>query len=220
MRSGTSAPGLSHDGAGPHDATRASSPGDDLVVLAADQEVRAGPDRCPAYARQGELADPVWQPSSSRHALRRRLLFVRTARPFHHGGRPVLVPFGGDEHEWAAVEVAAWFAGTAGAELRLLGRAPIPRAAAAMRAGCSPTPRSGYSAAAAGVADRALLVDPAGGRRDRGGRRREPRGARPRTATGGGPGVDPRAARRLRAGPAAGPGGAAGAAGRARAREG
>jgi DNA-binding SARP family transcriptional activator len=33
----------------------------------------------------------------------------------------VLVPFGGAEHDWAAVETAAWIAGATGARLRLLG---------------------------------------------------------------------------------------------------
>jgi hypothetical protein len=37
--------------------------------------------------------------------------------------RPVLVPFGGADHEWAAVEVAAWVASAHGAQLRLLGSA-------------------------------------------------------------------------------------------------
>jgi DNA-binding SARP family transcriptional activator len=37
--------------------------------------------------------------------------------------RPVLVPFGGAEHDWAAVEVAAWIAGAQGAALKLLGSA-------------------------------------------------------------------------------------------------
>ncbi|HEY7731859.1 MAG TPA: BTAD domain-containing putative transcriptional regulator [Gaiellaceae bacterium] len=37
--------------------------------------------------------------------------------------RPVLVPFGGAEHDWAAVEVAAWIAGAQGVALRLLGSA-------------------------------------------------------------------------------------------------
>jgi DNA-binding SARP family transcriptional activator len=36
-------------------------------------------------------------------------------------GAPVLVPFGGAEHEWAAVELGAWLASAHGAELRLLG---------------------------------------------------------------------------------------------------
>jgi hypothetical protein len=35
--------------------------------------------------------------------------------------RPVLVPFGGADHDWAAVEVAAWIAGASGAPLRLVG---------------------------------------------------------------------------------------------------
>ena len=37
--------------------------------------------------------------------------------------QPVLVPFGGADHEWAAVELAAWIAGTEGATLELLGSA-------------------------------------------------------------------------------------------------
>ena len=35
--------------------------------------------------------------------------------------RPVMVPFGGAEHDWAAVEVAAWIAHACGASLRLAG---------------------------------------------------------------------------------------------------
>ena len=35
--------------------------------------------------------------------------------------RPVLVPFGGAEHDWAAVEVAAWIARASGASLLLAG---------------------------------------------------------------------------------------------------
>jgi DNA-binding SARP family transcriptional activator len=35
--------------------------------------------------------------------------------------KPVLVPFGGAEHDWSAVEVAAWIAGATGAALRLAG---------------------------------------------------------------------------------------------------
>jgi DNA-binding SARP family transcriptional activator len=35
--------------------------------------------------------------------------------------RPVLVPFGGAEHDWAAVEIAAWIAGAFGVPLKLLG---------------------------------------------------------------------------------------------------
>jgi len=39
---------------------------------------------------------------------------------------PVLVPFGGAAHDWAAVELGAWIARNAGAELRLAGAATGP----------------------------------------------------------------------------------------------
>ncbi len=37
------------------------------------------------------------------------------------GQGPVLVPFGASEHDWAALELGAWFARATGTELRLLG---------------------------------------------------------------------------------------------------
>ena len=37
--------------------------------------------------------------------------------------RPVIVPFGGADHDWAALELAAWIASASGAPLRLLGAA-------------------------------------------------------------------------------------------------
>jgi DNA-binding SARP family transcriptional activator len=40
---------------------------------------------------------------------------------------PVLVPFGGAEHEWAATEVGAWVASAHGVQLQLLGSAGDPR---------------------------------------------------------------------------------------------
>ena len=39
---------------------------------------------------------------------------------------PVLVPFGGAEHDWAAVELGAWLAHTDGLPLRLAGAAAVP----------------------------------------------------------------------------------------------
>jgi DNA-binding SARP family transcriptional activator len=41
-------------------------------------------------------------------------------------GGPVLVPFGGAEHDWAAVELGAWFARAGDATLRLAGVAAVP----------------------------------------------------------------------------------------------
>jgi DNA-binding SARP family transcriptional activator len=40
---------------------------------------------------------------------------------------PVLVPFGGAEHDWAAVELGAWFARADNAPLRLAGAAAVPK---------------------------------------------------------------------------------------------
>jgi DNA-binding SARP family transcriptional activator len=39
---------------------------------------------------------------------------------------PVLVPFGGAEHDWAAVELGAWLARAAGVRLQLAGAAAVP----------------------------------------------------------------------------------------------
>jgi hypothetical protein len=38
----------------------------------------------------------------------------------------VLVPFGGAEHDWAAVELGAWFAHASNAPLQLAGAAAVP----------------------------------------------------------------------------------------------
>jgi DNA-binding SARP family transcriptional activator len=50
------------------------------------------------------------------------LLVPRDAKP----GGPVLVPFGGADHDWAAVELGAWFAHSIGARLCLAGAAAVP----------------------------------------------------------------------------------------------
>lgn len=57
------------------------------------------------------------------------VLVARVGRPAVVGPhRPVLVPFGGAEHEWAAMEIGAWLAGAAGARLQLLGTSADPEA--------------------------------------------------------------------------------------------
>jgi DNA-binding SARP family transcriptional activator len=40
---------------------------------------------------------------------------------------PVVTPFGGAEHDWSAIEIAAWLAGSLGTTLRLLGTEAEPR---------------------------------------------------------------------------------------------
>jgi DNA-binding SARP family transcriptional activator len=41
-------------------------------------------------------------------------------------GGPVVTPFGGVEHDWSAIEIAAWLAGALGTKLRLLGTEADP----------------------------------------------------------------------------------------------
>ena len=43
------------------------------------------------------------------------------------GDEAVMVPFGGHEHDWAAVELGAWFAGATGTPLQLIGTRADPR---------------------------------------------------------------------------------------------
>ncbi len=90
-------------------AFTSASPGADLARLASEQDVdllvlAAGPD---ALTGAGEVLDAA--PCDV--AL---VLAAPTAGP-------VLVPFGAAEHDWAALELGAWFARATGAELRLLG---------------------------------------------------------------------------------------------------
>jgi hypothetical protein len=51
------------------------------------------------------------------------VLVAREGAQITELGKPVVVPFGGQEHDWAALELAAWMAASTGAELRLLGAA-------------------------------------------------------------------------------------------------
>jgi DNA-binding SARP family transcriptional activator len=54
------------------------------------------------------------------------ILLVRTQVSSLGPDGPVLVPFGGAEHEWAAAEVGAWIARSTAVPLRLLGTAADP----------------------------------------------------------------------------------------------
>jgi hypothetical protein len=54
------------------------------------------------------------------------VLVTRGAAPEPGPGRPVLVPFGGDDHDWTAAEIGAWIAGAVGAPLQLLGTTADP----------------------------------------------------------------------------------------------
>jgi DNA-binding SARP family transcriptional activator len=93
-------------------------PGADLTKLAAQQDV----DLLLVDASPDELANG--RLSTTVATLLERapcdVAVLLKGGPSAAGG-DVLVPFGGADHDWAAVEVAAWFAGASGGLLRLLG---------------------------------------------------------------------------------------------------
>jgi nucleotide-binding universal stress UspA family protein len=130
--------------------------GDDLVRLAAEQQVQlvllgVDPQTLGSPPLPATLATLLEHAPCDVGAV--------VARSVASPDSPVLVPFGGEEHEWAALEVAAWFAGTAGVELRLLGAASDPE-----RGRRDASRLLGHAALAvqqlAGVATEPLLVDP------------------------------------------------------------
>jgi hypothetical protein len=103
-------------------AFTATAPGDELARLATELDVEVllveAPDEL--------LVDGT--PDGQLKALLERTpcdvaLFVR--RDAAREG-PVLVPFGGVDHDWAAVELGAWLARADGAPLRLAGAAAVP----------------------------------------------------------------------------------------------
>jgi DNA-binding SARP family transcriptional activator len=98
------------------------APGEELARLATELDV----DLLLADAPDELLADGA--PDEQLAAVLARtpcdvaLLVPRDATP----QGPVLVPFGGAEHDWAAVELGAWFARAHHAPLRLAGAAAVP----------------------------------------------------------------------------------------------
>jgi DNA-binding SARP family transcriptional activator len=99
------------------------TPGSDIVRLASDQNVElALLDRLgqPPEELGGELA-PVLDRAPCDVGI-----LVGEGRGSPDG--PVLVPFGGGEHEWAAMEIGAWLASASSSRLMLLGTAADPEA--------------------------------------------------------------------------------------------
>jgi K+:H+ antiporter len=101
-----------------------ADPGHDLVRLAAEHEV----DLVLLDGRRPLLGEGVPRGPVGTVLLHApcdvAVLVEREAGTLAVGpDRPVLVPFGGAEHDWAALELGAWIAGALGAPLRLLGAA-------------------------------------------------------------------------------------------------
>jgi DNA-binding SARP family transcriptional activator len=99
-----------------------SAPGEELARLATELDVDLlladAPDELLAEGAPDERLTAVLAETPCDVAL----LAPRDAPP----EGPVLVPFGGGEHDWAAVELGAWFARAKHAPLRLAGAAAVP----------------------------------------------------------------------------------------------
>ena len=99
-----------------------TAPGEELARLATELDVdlllAEAPDELLAEGTPDEQLAAVLAEAPCDVAL----LVPRDAQP----QGPVLVPFGGAEHDWAAVELGAWFAHANDAPLRLAGAAAVP----------------------------------------------------------------------------------------------
>jgi DNA-binding SARP family transcriptional activator len=101
-------------------AFSSGSPGDDLARLASRHE---------ADLVLAEIASDSLDPQANRlleTALCDVALLVRAGGSARRG--PVVVPFGAAEHDWAALELAAWLARSSGDPLRLIGATSDSRA--------------------------------------------------------------------------------------------
>jgi len=105
-------------------AFTSSDPGKDLVRLASEQEV----DLLLVDGRRPVLGEGV--PRGDVGVVLEKapcdvaVLVERERAPEIDADHPVVVPFGGDEHDWAALELGAWIAFARGAPLKLLGARP------------------------------------------------------------------------------------------------
>lgn len=141
-------------------AFTSAQPGADVVRLASEQDVDlllldADVGELEEAMRGGDLGAVLEGAPCDVAILAARAL--GTAAPGLD--RPVLVPFGGAEHDWAAVEIGAWIASSQGVSLRLLGTVGDPsggkRDASRLLAAASLIVQQ-----VAGVATEPLLVSP------------------------------------------------------------
>jgi hypothetical protein len=122
------------------------APADDLIRLAVEQDVDLVlVEGTPEEVQRGDL-DVLLAGAPCDVAV----LVAREPR-----AGPVLVPFVGAEHDWAAIELAAWAAGAQGVPLRLAGPGEASRDSSRLLASASLAIQR-----ALGVAAEPLLVEP------------------------------------------------------------
>jgi hypothetical protein len=98
--------------------------GADLIRLACEQDVDLVLLEAPASLLEAGLPDADLTEVLARAPCDVAVLAGRAER----AGGPVLVPFSGAEHDWAAIELGAWIARARGVPLRLLGAGAVPEA--------------------------------------------------------------------------------------------
>jgi DNA-binding SARP family transcriptional activator len=99
-----------------------TAPGEELARLATELDVDLLLADAPDDLLTAGVPDEQLNAVLSETPCDVALLVPRDAMP----QGPVLVPFGGADHDWAAVELGAWFAQADNAPLRLAGAAAVP----------------------------------------------------------------------------------------------
>lgn len=105
-------------------AFSSAHPGEDLARLAESEEI----DLLIVDGRRPLVGEPVpladIKPVLERAPCDVGVLVAREGTRLELGpGSPVLIPFGGAEHDWSALELGAWLASATSAPLKLLGAA-------------------------------------------------------------------------------------------------
>ena len=136
-------------------------PGVDLARLAVSEEI----DLLLVDGQRPLLGEPVplgdIRPVLERAPCDVGVLVAREGRRIGLGpGAPILVPFGGAEHDWSALELGAWLASASGAPLTLLGAARATGEAPAVKRRLDDAGRLVH--AFAGIATNSIVVE--GGR--------------------------------------------------------
>jgi hypothetical protein len=99
-----------------------SAPGTEAALLAAEQPVDLVlAEAPPELLDRGRLSEPL-SDLLEQASCEVGLLTTGAAGP----GGPVVAPFGGAEHDWSAIELAAWLAAALDTSLRLLGTEADP----------------------------------------------------------------------------------------------
>lgn len=116
--------GLATDGVSARVAAYTSAnPGEEAARLATEQAADFVLVDAPSQALETGVLEPDLEAILAQTPCDVGILLPGRQRP---GSGPVVTPFGGAEHDWSAIEAAAWLAQSLGTVLRLLGTEADP----------------------------------------------------------------------------------------------